>query len=66
MYKRQIYQIVKADNYAPGNAGVILYTDILLPMIGFVLYWLWRKHAPHSDASAAGSLAAARPGPRAG
>ncbi len=60
-----IYQIVKTGNYAPGNAGVVLYTDILLPIIGFVLYGLWRKHGPHSGASAAGSLAVARPGSRA-
>ena len=28
---------------APGNAGVILYTDFLVPLIGFVLLWFaWR------------------------
>jgi hypothetical protein len=32
-----IVQIVRTRNYAPGNAGVILYTDILLPLIGFAL-----------------------------
>jgi hypothetical protein len=36
-----IVQIVKESNFAPGNAGVILYTDILLPVIGFALIW-WR------------------------
>jgi hypothetical protein len=41
-----IYQIVKAGNLEPGNAGVILYTDVLLPIIGFVLYWLWRRTQP--------------------
>jgi hypothetical protein len=35
-----IYQIVTAGNFAPGNAGVILYTDILIPVIGFALLWL--------------------------
>lgn len=34
-----IYQIVTAHNMAPGNAGTILWTDILLPVIGFVLLW---------------------------
>ncbi len=34
-----IYQIVTAHNMAPGNAGTILWTDILLPIIGFVLLW---------------------------
>jgi len=40
-----IYQIVKAGNFAPGNAGVILYTDILIPIIGFVLLWLQHRYA---------------------
>jgi len=29
-----------------GNAGVIFYTDILLPMIGLVLLWLAHQHSP--------------------
>lgn len=32
-----VVQIVKAHNFAPGNAGVILWTDIFLPVVGFVL-----------------------------
>jgi len=39
-----IYQIVVAGNHAPGNAGVILYTDILLPVIGLGLLWLQHRH----------------------
>jgi hypothetical protein len=39
-----IYQIVTARNFAPGNAGVILYTDILIPAIGFTLLWLQRRY----------------------
>jgi hypothetical protein len=27
-------------NFAPGNAGVIFYSDILVPIIGFTLLWL--------------------------
>jgi hypothetical protein len=38
-----IHQIVAAGNYAPGNAGVMLYTDIFLPVIGFGLLWLKRR-----------------------
>jgi hypothetical protein len=34
-----IIEIVREANYASGNAGVILYTDIFLPIIGFVLIW---------------------------
>ncbi len=38
-----IYQIVTAHNFAPGNAGAVLYTDIFLPVIGFALLWLkWK------------------------
>lgn len=34
------YQMITAHNFAPGNAGVIFYTDILIPIIGFALLWL--------------------------
>jgi len=38
-----IYQIMTASNFAPGNAGAVLYTDIFLPVIGFALVWLkWK------------------------
>ena len=40
-----VYEMVTAHNFEPGNAGVVFYTDILLPIIGFVLLWLQRKHA---------------------
>jgi hypothetical protein len=35
-----VYQMVTAGNFAPGNAGVILYTDIIVPIIGAALLWL--------------------------
>jgi hypothetical protein len=35
-----VYQMVTAANFAPGNAGVIFYTDFLIPIIGIVLLWL--------------------------
>jgi hypothetical protein len=40
-----IYQMLTAHNFAPGNAGIILYTDILIPIVGFVLLWLQRPGA---------------------
>ena len=43
-----IYQMVHANNFAPGNAGVIFYTDILIPVFGFVLLWLQRRFGPHT------------------
>jgi hypothetical protein len=35
-----IYQMRTAHNFASGNAGVIFYSDIALPLIGFTLLWL--------------------------
>jgi hypothetical protein len=43
-----IYQIAVAHNFAPGNAGVILYTDIAIPLIGFGLLWLQHRFGPHA------------------
>ncbi len=38
-----VYQMVTAHNFAPGNAGVIFYTDIIIPLVGFLLlWWQWR------------------------
>ena len=38
-----ILEILRTGNLAPGNAGVILYTDIALPLIGFALLWLQHR-----------------------
>lgn len=46
-----IYQMVVARNFAPGNAGVIFYTDIVIPVIGFVLLWLQHRYQRESSAS---------------
>ena len=34
-----IYQMIANHNFAPGNAGVVFWADILLPVIAFVLLW---------------------------
>jgi hypothetical protein len=39
-----LYQMIAAGNFAPGNAGVIFYTDILIPLIGFALLWLQHRY----------------------
>src|SRR5262245_29929514 len=39
------YQMVAAGNFEPGNAGVIFYTDIGIPLIGFVMLWLQHRFA---------------------
>ena len=38
-----IYQMITAHNFAPGNAGVIFYSDILVPIVGFFFLWLQRR-----------------------
>ena len=53
-----IYQMIAAGNFAPGNAGLVLYTDIGGPLIGLILLGLHhrlgrRRPAPRSDAGAA-------------
>ena len=48
--------MLATGNMAPGNAGVILYTDILLPLVGFALLWFKRS----TDASCAASAMASR------
>ena len=39
-----IYQMITADNFAPGNAGIIFWTDILVPVVGLVFLWLQRRY----------------------
>lgn len=41
-----IYEMIARGNYAPGNAGIMLYSDILLPIIGFIFLWLQRRQEP--------------------
>jgi hypothetical protein len=38
-----VYQMVTAHNFAPGNAGLIFWADIFLPIIGLALYRFWRS-----------------------
>lgn len=38
-----VYQMIKAHNFAPGNAGIIFWTDIILPIIGFTLLYYQYK-----------------------
>jgi hypothetical protein len=35
-----VYQMATENNFAPGNAGVIFYTDMIIPLFGFLLLWL--------------------------
>jgi hypothetical protein len=34
-----IHQMITAHNFAPGNAGIIFWSDVLLPVIGWFFFW---------------------------
>jgi hypothetical protein len=38
-----IQDIIVQHNYAPGNAGMVLYLDILVPVYLLIIWWLGRK-----------------------
>jgi hypothetical protein len=44
-----IYQMIAAHNFSPGNVGLILPSDILIPVIGFIFLWLSYEH-PKAEA----------------
>lgn len=44
-----IYQMIVAHNFSPGNVGLVLPIDILMPIIGFVFLWLSYKHPQLRD-----------------
>jgi hypothetical protein len=48
-----IHDMLAHGNYAPGNAGIMLYSDLLLPLIGFGFLWLKRIAGTPSVAPAA-------------
>ncbi len=43
-----VYQMVTERNFAPGNAGIMFYSDLLIPVIGFIFLWLQRPGARKS------------------
>ncbi|MBW4549787.1 MAG: hypothetical protein KME35_01480 [Aphanocapsa sp. GSE-SYN-MK-11-07L] len=38
-----VYQMIVNNNFAPGNAGIIFYTDLLVPAVGLTLLWLQHR-----------------------
>lgn len=57
-----VYQMVTEHNFAPGNAGVIFYMDILIPLFGLTLLWRQRRLADAVPGSVAPAVRpAARP-----
>jgi len=51
-----IRDLMATGNMAPGNAGVVLYSDILLPVIGFALLWFKRSTVMAQDRVALGNV----------
>ncbi len=39
-----IQSMITEGNFAPGNAGVIFWTDLLLPLMGLVFLWLQNRY----------------------
>jgi len=39
-----VYQMIAAHNFSPGNVGLVLPIDILMPIVGVVFLWLSYKH----------------------
>jgi hypothetical protein len=45
--------MITEHNFAPGNAGIIFWSDIIVPVIGFTFLWLqyrYERAAGHSNA----------------
>ncbi len=42
--------MIAEHNFAPGNAGVIFYTDFIIPPFGLALLWLQSRYGKPSDA----------------
>jgi hypothetical protein len=38
-----IHQMIAHENFAPGNAGVMFWWDIVCPIIGFALLFIWQQ-----------------------
>lgn len=38
-----VYQMITAHNFAPGNVGTVFWMDIILPVIGFTLLYLYHR-----------------------
>jgi hypothetical protein len=45
-----IYQMITAHNFSPGNVGLVLPSNFLIPVVGFTFLWLSYKH-PKSEAA---------------
>lgn len=37
-----LYQMIAAHNFSPGNVGLVLPSDILIPTVGFIFLWSYK------------------------
>lgn len=44
-----VRQMIVAEDFAPGNAGTIFYTDIGVPLLGLLLLWLTHSTSPRTS-----------------
>ncbi len=50
------YQMVTAHNFAPGNAGIMFWSDIIFPPLGLMLLWLRHRAADAKETLPSASL----------
>ena len=50
-----VLEMIKSQNFAPGNAGIIFYTDVLIPIIGVALLRLAHRYSRRKAAKIAES-----------
>jgi hypothetical protein len=43
--------MIVAHNFSPGNVGLVLPIDIIMPFIGFAFLWLSYKHPQPATAN---------------
>lgn len=55
-----IDQMITAHNFAPGNAGIVFYMDIIIPLFGGLLLWLQRGPGGRRGAGIGGVTEPAR------
>jgi hypothetical protein len=54
-----VYQMITVHNFAPGNAGIIFWSDIVLFLLGFVLLWLSERAVATGSGTRSSSVLAA-------
>ncbi|HWK66134.1 MAG TPA: DUF6790 family protein [Rhizobiaceae bacterium] len=47
-----VHSMITEGNFAPGNAGVIFWTDIIVPIIGLFFLWLQRGYEKEGRSAA--------------